>query len=390
MATILSILKRSFYACVIFVIAVRIFHVYISFVSDAKANHRIATFNRIDQPGDTVMANTTIVPQQNQSNNLSFKSTWDYKISTYYRKRPYHGIRTLYPLTLTSPYLINSPDVCKNVTNLAFLTIVHTATHNFKKRRIIRETWANKNLFKNISTRIVFVFGWTKNKIIQDLLVREQNIHGDIVQGDFLDHYHNLTHKGILAFRWISEYCNHSKLIVKVDDDVFVNPFLLIQDIIPKHRDSDRFMMCHSRGLGSSGIMRGKLYQWGVENDEFRGYKTFPVVHCFGFFVIISPDIIESLYRASSFTPFFWIDDVYLYGLLPFQIGNVNHENIEMNISRNSHYGKQCYRDFNPCHIMVITSPNIDTHEEIWRMILKNLTKEQKELVRDEYILGSS
>ncbi|KAK6190467.1 hypothetical protein SNE40_002329 [Patella caerulea] len=309
--------------------------------------------------------------------------------STTYKTRlwPRHITYTHYPLTISSPYVINSPNVCKNVKNLAFIAIVHTATDHFQRRRLIRETWANKNLFKSISTRIVFVFGLTKDKEVQALLENEQVIHGDIIQGDFLDHYHNLTHKGVLAFRWVSEYCSHAKLIVKVDDDIFVNPFLLIQDLLPSYKNVTRFMMGHLRRKGTSWIMRGETDKWYARKQLFKGYIYYPVPYCNGYFVLISPEIISALYRASALTPFFWVDDVYLYGLLPFKIGGVIHKDIRGYLSLSWSEGKLCYMNPKTCKLVAVNARQPELVEEMWMQILKHLSKQQRALINRDFII---
>ncbi|KAK6173714.1 hypothetical protein SNE40_017120 [Patella caerulea] len=329
--------------------------------------------------------NSDGVPDINETSQLSRSRN-----PIYHQTRVHRGKKTLYPLTLTNPYVMNNPNLCKNTTNLAFLTIVHTATNHFERRRLMRETWANKNLFKNISTRIVFMLGLTGNKTVQKLLENEQAKHADMVQGEFLDSYHNLTHKGVLAFRWIHEYCKHSKMIVKVDDDVFLNPFVFVQDLMPKYKDEERFVLCHKRPVGTSGIMRVSSAKWFVKADKFRGYKTFPIVHCFGFFVVISPDIIQSLYQASCFTPFFWIDDVYLYGMLPFQIGHVKHENVPEGATGYGGDAKMCVTNSSFCRFLLYGDVrDVSVGKKLWIGILKGLTKEQKELVNRDYILTS-
>lgn len=52
--------------------------------------------------------------------------------------------------------------------------------------------------------------------------------YGDIVQEDFVDSYRNLTHKAIMALRWVSQNCQNAKLILKADDDIFINIFKLV------------------------------------------------------------------------------------------------------------------------------------------------------------------
>ena len=41
----------------------------------------------------------------------------------------------------------------------------------------------------------------------QSLVETESFIYGDIIQGDFIEHYHNLTLKGLFALSWISQHC---------------------------------------------------------------------------------------------------------------------------------------------------------------------------------------
>ncbi|XP_046577716.1 uncharacterized protein LOC124285519 [Haliotis rubra] len=150
--------------------------------------------------------------------------------------------------------------------NLKFLVIVHSATQNFQRRRLIRETWANKNLFKGLSVRILFL--WS----------------------------------------------------LKVDDDMFINPFLLLEKFYPLLKSKQKTYIMSPPREGSSPIVRGTR-KWKVEDDQFKGYSHYPINYCNGYVVLISTEIIRAMYRASYMTPFFWVDDVYLYGLLLLKAG---------------------------------------------------------------------
>ena len=55
------------------------------------------------------------------------------------------------------------------------------------------------------------------------MLLDENNKHGDIVQGDFLDTYHNLSYKAIMGSLWVSEFCNQAEFVVTTDDDMFID-----------------------------------------------------------------------------------------------------------------------------------------------------------------------
>ena len=45
----------------------------------------------------------------------------------------------------------------------------------------------------------------------------------DLVQGNFLDTYYNLTYKSVMGHLWVSEFCRQAELVVKTDDDIYVD-----------------------------------------------------------------------------------------------------------------------------------------------------------------------
>ena len=57
----------------------------------------------------------------------------------------------------------------------------------------------------------------------QEKLREENKKHGDIVQGDFLDTYHNLSYKAIMGNLWVSQFCDQAEFVVKTDDDMFID-----------------------------------------------------------------------------------------------------------------------------------------------------------------------
>ena len=48
--------------------------------------------------------------------------------------------------------------------------------------------------------------------------------YDDILAGDFLDSFHNLTFKDSMLMTWAKEKCP-SKFIFKGDDDILLNPY---------------------------------------------------------------------------------------------------------------------------------------------------------------------
>lgn len=295
--------------------------------------------------------------------------------------------KTYYPLTMDSPYVINSPDLCSDLDPLHVLVIVHTATSNFQRRRLLREMWANKNLMTNRVLRIVFVLGLTQNKQTQMLIENEHVAFGDLIQGRFLDTYHNLTHKGVLAFRWIQSYCPHAQLILKVDDDMFVNPFTLYESYFPKYSRANRTIACHLRPKNTSPLFRAPKSKWKVDDYEFRGYKSYPVEYCNGYIVLLTPDLIRPLYKAAYVVPFFWVDDVYLFGLLPARVGNVTFVDIKAHVAFNPKLGMKCFREQKACKMLGTSFSDQDDMEELWGVALSNVSKSLRTQMNPAYLI---
>ncbi|XP_054154821.1 lactosylceramide 1,3-N-acetyl-beta-D-glucosaminyltransferase B-like [Oppia nitens] len=63
----------------------------------------------------------------------------------------------------------------------------------------------------------------------QQLIVRESNRYDDILQFGFDDHYRNSTLKAIAMIGWHRNRCPTARLLMKLDDDVFVNIDLLVR-----------------------------------------------------------------------------------------------------------------------------------------------------------------
>ncbi|KAL3864731.1 hypothetical protein ACJMK2_006388 [Sinanodonta woodiana] len=241
---------------------------------------------------------------------------------------------TFYPLTFSSSFLLNNPHICNNAKILTFLILVHTSVHHFDRRKELRDTWANPGLLKNQQSRILFLLRIGKYSMFQKYIEGESEEFKDIIQGDFIDDYHNLTHKGILGYRWVTRYCENAKFIFKIDDD----------KLLPKLETEQRIIAC--RKLTNEIIAReGKF---AVDSDYFPGYQRSPLQYCAGPFVLMPRDIVPEMYEAAKSTPFYWIDDLYLFGVLPNQIRNVSFH-VVANVDINEDMALKCFRAETSC-----------------------------------------
>lgn len=217
-------------------------------------------------------------------------------------------------------YIVNPQySICKNKSDIYVLTYVHTSPDHYKRRMVVRETWGNVKLFPELNMKVVFLMGKPSSRIQQDSIYMEAEQYNDIVQEDYIDSYKNLTYKGIMALKWISTYCKQAKYILKTDDDIFVNIFTLIKHLqsYDRFKEDKKLILCMV--WTSMKVMREVKSKWYIPKTEFHDDRY--SIYCSGSAFIMSQDVIAPMYQISLVTPFFWVDDFYLTGLLPQRIG---------------------------------------------------------------------
>lgn len=266
-----------------------------------------------------------------QVNNVNYTKRWNYYQQVMQGKVIYHTPKRVvddnpnvtYPNPHNFSYVINEETLCDD--SLFMLVYVHSAPSHYKRRLSIRETWAHQKWLKELRFRIIFFLGIPSDNVtLQSAIHFESDLYHDIVQENYIDAYRNLTYKGISALKWVANYCHSVRWVLKTDDDIMVNTFLLfshlnslsVHGFAPK-----RCIMCLV--WGHMPVLRtGK---WQVATSDFSG-DFFPK-YCSGSAFLFTPDIIADMYNISLFTPFFWVDDVYITGYLPKAIG-VQHQSM--------------------------------------------------------------
>ncbi len=122
---------------------------------------------------------------------------------------------------------ITPTHICKLQHNSKYITLVimiTSTTHHYLERDHIRQSWASSS-FNNTATRVrhVFLLGKAQTLHTQKAINEEYEEHGDLLVGDFVDNYRNLTLKTMMGLRWFTTYCEGAKFLLKADDDIFVN-----------------------------------------------------------------------------------------------------------------------------------------------------------------------
>ncbi|KAG8182948.1 hypothetical protein JTE90_003326 [Oedothorax gibbosus] len=206
----------------------------------------------------------------------------------------------------TFDYLIEN-DICENVPYL--LILVHSASNHFEHRNVIRETMGNPG-GKLPSIKVAFLLAITED--LQDKIWEENQKHADIIQGNFVDSYRNLTYKHAMGLSWASSNCNRTKYIMKMDDDIFVDIYQLVDYIKNKLGDLhlQKNIACYYQR--SMPVVRDTVSKWYVSKTEYQS-DTFDD-YCSGWAYITTPKVAGLLYEAVKKLPFFWVDDVHLTG----------------------------------------------------------------------------
>ena len=75
----------------------------------------------------------------------------------------------------------------------------------------------------------------------QKQLEEESSKYGDIIQGDFLDTYHNLSYKAIMGNLWVAEFCSQAEFVVKTDDDMYVDLYE-VQTLTRRYLTSSQYV----------------------------------------------------------------------------------------------------------------------------------------------------
>lgn len=221
-------------------------------------------------------------------------------------------------------YLLDHPDKCLGE-DVFLLLFVKTSPEHFERRRAIRATWGNETYIQNslgTTVKVMFALGaiqtkaeepsWSKRSGVafQEQLADENRLHGDLIQQDFLDSFHNLTLKLILQFHWMHMRCAHARFFMTADDDIFVHMPNLVRYLqtVSSRGVSDFWVGKVHRGAppirrkSSKYYVSFEMYQWFTYPDYTAGAAY-----------VVSRDVADRIYHATlTLNASIYIDDVFM------------------------------------------------------------------------------
>lgn len=192
------------------------------------------------------------------------------------------------------------------------LIIVCSAPANFQNRNIIRNTWGSDRTVANKTVQVYFLVGEVYNSTLQQDLVEESAIYNDIVQDHFVDSYNNLTLKSIFMLKLVASHCKDTvQFLMKTDDDMFVNTLPLVNTL--RKSNATKLLLgcliCHAKPI------KDVNNKWYAPKYLFDG-RLYPN-YLSGTGYVMSIDVVPRLFEAALKTPIFYLEDIYITGILP-------------------------------------------------------------------------
>ncbi|VDI24018.1 Hypothetical predicted protein [Mytilus galloprovincialis] len=235
---------------------------------------------------------------------------------------------------------------CKRKNNI-ILVLIYSATTKSDGRQIIRNTFGTITNFANRDIEYIFVLGQTTNDTLQRKIEKESVRYLDIIQGNFIDSYKNLTYKRVFSLFWVYEFCKNASYVIKIDDDITINIPILILYLNNKHnKNVTNVLECNI--VSGARPYRDPKNKWHTPHSEYP-FPTFPP-YCAGPSSIMSINVIRQMYKGTAVVPFFWLEDVYGGGFIPWVL------NIE--IVKRCVFIKDVHQSINehPCHLFYINN----------------------------------
>ncbi|KAG0718691.1 Beta-1,3-galactosyltransferase 5 [Chionoecetes opilio] len=237
------------------------------------------------------------------------------------------NVSPLYPSHMTLldlpdfAYVINN-DVCDS--SAVFLVIiVHTHPARSKERDVMRRSMPSEDL-EELGMRRVFLLARAEwgdqpqySKTPQWSIEEENQEHRDIVQGNFKEHYHNLTYKHVMGLQWTARYCPQAKFVFKMDGDIAVDMYQFRDRLRSRYPERQNLilglMQVEARPVRDVGS------KWYVSETDYPEKFYAPFIS--GWAYAITADAVRAIVEESSKRPYFWIDDVHVTGTLAERAG---------------------------------------------------------------------
>lgn len=201
--------------------------------------------------------------------------------------------------------------------DLLVVILVTSAPWNSEQRDAIRSTWAQRQEGTIYPWQVVFLVGQPIELGIYPHIAQEQQDYGDILLGNYVDCYRNLTLKVMHGLWWAAESCG-SHFVLKTDDDCFVNTEHLPRYLAELNRDQTGVYVGSVFRLGRRQVIRDQRSKWYVSKEDFREQEYPPYASGIGY--VLSLDVVQRLVDTAKDVRPVPMEDTYV-GILAREAG---------------------------------------------------------------------
>uniref|UniRef100_A0A182M3N5 Hexosyltransferase n=1 Tax=Anopheles culicifacies TaxID=139723 RepID=A0A182M3N5_9DIPT len=242
----------------------------------------------------------------------------------------------------------------QNGTDVTLLIFVTSAPTHREQRLAIRQSWGHYGSRRDIS--IGFIVGQTDDVRTEDQLAAESYMYSDLIRGNFIDSYRNLTLKTISLLEWAKLHCPNASFLLKTDDDMFINVPKLLQ-FMEAHGNQRRTIF--GRLAKKWKPIRNKKSKYYVSPEQyyppvFPPFTTGPAY-------LLTADIISEMFEKSLSQTYLKLEDVYTTGIVA-QLLNIHRINVKEFLNRRI--------AFNQCNIKKAISIHMVKNNEqldLWK-----------------------
>ncbi|KAK3577119.1 hypothetical protein CHS0354_037154 [Potamilus streckersoni] len=240
---------------------------------------------------------------------------------------------------------------------------------NNERRRMVRETWGEYQILKTNNASLVFTMGYTSNRNVSNMVEEEIRTYGDIIRANFTDSYRNLTYKAAVGMKWVTQCCQNTTYVLKIDDDIVLDIHRLMRFLkayVGHKWGNQGLLMCHV--WPKMDVQRNASSKWYTSKEDYP--KDYFLQYCSGSAYVMTPDVVREFYHVIPQTPFFWIDDYYVTGLLAKHV-NVSHRTLNDRylLDEKKDILQQVQRD-RKTRLLFVHPPNITIAYQVWEMFV--------------------
>ncbi|KAJ8339137.1 hypothetical protein SKAU_G00359230 [Synaphobranchus kaupii] len=257
---------------------------------------------------------------------------------------------------ISQQYTINYPEACSGQ-DVFLLVLIFSAPDNAHRREAIRRTWANRTHVQECLIRTLFVLESPRSLSTQATVLREAELHSDIIQGRLIESPGNLTPKTLLAMQWVVTYCPFARFILQANETAFVNLMALGDYLLTLRRHPEDLYI--GRVVHQEMPDREPNSPHFLSPNQYRD-KYFPD-YCTGSAFVLSQDVARKVIVASEEVHFPVPYDVFI-GICVRKAGVVPTHSARFSGERHIRYNACCYQ-------FIFSSANVgdDQLDSIWQ-----------------------